>query len=122
MAAAATVDEYIAGFPPEVAERLQGIREVIVANVPDADEKVRYGIAAVMLGGRYAIHYAGWKKHIGLYPVPTLDEPLESRVAPYRAEKDSVVFPHSGPIPYELIADVTRAIVAGRAGAQSGSD
>jgi uncharacterized protein YdhG (YjbR/CyaY superfamily) len=122
MAAAATVDEYIAGFPPEVAERLQGIREVIVANVPDSDEKVRYGIAAVMLGGRYAIHYAGWKKHIGLYPVPTLDGPLESRVAPYRAEKDSVVFPHSGSIPYELIADVTRAIVAERAAAQSGSD
>ncbi len=119
MAAPATVDEYIAGFPPEVAERLQRIREIIVAEVPEAEEKVRYGIAAVMLGGRYALHYAGWKKHIGLYPVPTLDEPLESRIAPFRAEKDSVVFPHAQPIPYELIGEVTRAIVARRAAAQS---
>jgi len=122
MAAPATVDEYIAGFPPEVAERLQRIREIIVAEVPEAEEKVRYGIAAVMLGGRYALHYAGWKRHIGLYPVPTLDEPLESRIAPFRAEKDSVVFPHAQPIPYELIGEVTRAIVARRAGAQSEGD
>ena len=122
MAAPATVDEYIVGFPPEVAERLQRIREIIVAEVPEAEEKVRYGIAAVMLGGRYALHYAGWKRHIGLYPVPTLDEPLESRIAPFRAEKDSVVFPHAQPIPYELIGEVTRAIVARRAAAQSEGD
>jgi len=122
MAAPATVDEYIAGFPPEVAERLQRIREIIVAEVPEAEEKVRYGIAAVMLGGRYALHYAGWKRHIGLDPVPTLDEPLESRIAPFRAEKDSVVFPHAQPIPYELIGEVTRAIVARRAAAQSEGD
>lgn len=122
MAAPATVDEYIAGFPPEVAERLQRIREVILAEVSHPEEKVRYGIAAVMLGGRYALHYAGWKKHIGLYPVPTLDGPLESRIAPLRAEKDSVVFPHTRPIPYELIGEVTRAIVARRAAAQSEGD
>ena len=122
MAAPATVDEYIAGFPPEVAERLQRIREIIVAESPSPEEKIRYGIAAVMLGGRYALHYAGWKKHIGLYPVPTLDEPLESRIAPFRAEKDSVVFPHAEPIPYELIGEVTRAIVARRAAAQSEGD
>ena len=122
MAAPVTVDEYIAGFPPEVAERLQRIREIIVAEVPEPQEKVRYGIAAVMLGGRYALHYAGWKKHIGLYPVPPLDEPLESRIAPFRAEKDSVVFPHARPIPYELIGEVTRTIVARRAAAQSEGD
>ena len=115
----ASVDEYIAGFPPDVAARLQRIREVILAEVPAPEEKIRYGIAAVMLGGRYALHYAGWKKHIGLYPVPLLDEPLEGRIAPYRAEKDSVVLPHAKPIPYELIGEVTAAIVAGRAAAQA---
>ncbi|HEX5729837.1 DUF1801 domain-containing protein [Microbacterium sp.] len=137
MAAAATVDEYIGGFPPEVADRLQRIRQIIVAAVvrasagtgsgtntanPLPEEKIRYGIAAVMLGGRYALHFAGWKKHIGLYPVPTLDQPLESEIALYRAEKDSVVFPHSKPIPYDLIAEVADAVVARSAAAQSEND
>jgi uncharacterized protein YdhG (YjbR/CyaY superfamily) len=115
MAAPATVDEYIAGFPPEVSARLSRIRTEIVDAVASAsgsrpDEKMRYGIAAVMLDGRYALHFAGWKKHIGLYPVPRLPDPLESEIAPYRAEKDSVVFPHAKDIPYDLIGRVAREV------------
>ena len=56
-------------------------------------------LAAVMLGGRYALHYAGWKKHIGLYPVPTLPEPLEAEVAPLRSGKDTLVLKHADPLP-----------------------
>ena len=79
---------------------------------------MRYGIAAVMLGGRYALHFAGWKKHIGLYPVPALPAPLEDEIAPYRSEKDSVVFPHSREVPYELIGRVARQIAAQRGSAK----
>ncbi|WP_137843668.1 DUF1801 domain-containing protein [Microbacterium sp. 2FI] len=120
MPAPATVDDYIAGFPPDVAERLRRIRAEIVGAVASAsgheapEQKMRYGIAAVMLGGRYALHFAGWKKHIGLYPVPTLPAPLESEIAPYRAEKDSVVFPHAHEVPYELIGRVAAEIAAQR--------
>ena len=122
MPTAATVDEYIAGFPPEVAERLGRIRSVIVDAVAAEsgerpEEKIRYGIGAVMLGGRYALHFAGWKKHIGLYPVPALTEPLEGEIAPYRAEKDSVVFPHSADIPYDLIGRVAHEIARQRVAA-----
>jgi uncharacterized protein YdhG (YjbR/CyaY superfamily) len=123
MPAAASIDEYIAGFPPEVAERLRRIRAEIVQAVEvesgeQPDEKMRYGIAAVMLGGRYALHFAGWKKHIGLYPVPRLPDALEAEVAPYRAEKDSVVFPHSRDVPYELIGRVATEIAAQRVAAK----
>ena len=122
MASPATVDEYIAGFPPDVAGRLQHIREIIVAAVHEGtgaepEEKMRYGIAAVMLGGRYALHFAGWKKHIGLYPVPTMPDELERDVAPHRAEKDSVTFLHAQPLPYDLVARIAAEIVAQRAGA-----
>jgi uncharacterized protein YdhG (YjbR/CyaY superfamily) len=115
MAAPATVDEYIAGFPPEVSARLTRVRAEIVDAVTAAsgatpEERMRYGIAAVMLGGRYALHFAGWKKHIGLYPVPLLPEPMESEIAPYRAEKDSVVFPHAKDVPYDLIGRVAREV------------
>lgn len=112
---AQTVDEYIATFPPEVAARLQQVRAAIHAEVPDGEERMRYDMAAVMLGGRYALHFAGWKKHIGLYPVPRLPEPLESEVAPLRSGKDTVGFPHKEPLPVELISRVTRAIVEARA-------
>jgi len=110
-----TVDEYIAAFPPEVAERLQQVRAAIHTEVPDGEERMRYGIAAVMLGGRYALHFAGWKKHIGLYPVHELPQPLEAEIATRRSGKDTVGFPHNEPLPVELISRVTRAIVESRA-------
>jgi uncharacterized protein YdhG (YjbR/CyaY superfamily) len=106
-----TVDDYVASFPDDVRPVLQAVREAIHAGVPDGDEKVRYGIAAVMLGGRYAIHFAGWKHHVGLYPVPRFDGPLEAEVAPFRAAKDSVNFPYSKPVPYELITRMSAEIV-----------
>ena len=112
MASVSSVEEYLEGFDPEVREKLERVRAAIHASVPGADEKVRYGMPAVMLGGRYAVHFAGWKKHIGLYPIPTLPEALEQRVAPFRTGEDSVNFVYAKPIPYDLITEVVAAIVA----------
>ncbi|QSQ22434.1 DUF1801 domain-containing protein [Pyxidicoccus parkwayensis] len=106
-----TVDEYIASFPEDVQRILTKVRKAIRSNVPGGEEKIRYGMPAVMLGGRYAVHFAGWKHHVGLYPVPRLDEALEAELAPHRAAKDSVNFPYAKPIPYELIGRVTASIV-----------
>ena len=120
----ATVDEYIAGFPPERQQALQRVREAIhrgvaAASIPspteqDESEKIRYGMPAVMLGGRYALHFAGWKKHIGLYPVPVFDGDLEQEITPFRREKDSVALSWTDPIPHDLIERVAAAIVAKR--------
>ena len=108
------VDDYLAGFEPPVREKLEGVRAAILASVPGAEEKIRYGMPAVMLGGRYALHFAGWKKHIGLYPVPVLAPGLEERVAPLRSGADSVNLPLRTPIDYALISEIAAAIVAMR--------
>ncbi|MDR6906035.1 uncharacterized protein YdhG (YjbR/CyaY superfamily) [Agromyces sp. 3263] len=110
-AAPETVDDYVASFPPEVREVLERVRAAIHAGVPDGAEKVRYGMGAVMLGGRYAIHFAGWKHHVGLYPVPAFDGALEAEVAPYRSKKDTVNFPFAKPVPYQLITRMSQEIV-----------
>jgi len=106
MAVAADIDEYLAGFPPEQREILERVRQAIRSRVPDPVEKIRYGMPAIMLGGRYALHFAGWKKHLGLYPVATAPEPLESRIAAHRTAKDSVTFPWGTPLDLELIEQI----------------
>ena len=118
--APSSVDEYLAGFSLEQRSALQSIREAIhrgvaAASIPGESEKIRYGMPAVMLGGRYALHFAGWKKHIGLYPVPVFDGELEDEIAPYRREKDTVALSWADPVPVELIERVAAAIVALRA-------
>ena len=116
MANATSIEEYVAGFPEDVAQRLRQLREVIVAEVTRAlgtppEERVRYGIAAVMLDERGALHYAGWKHHIGLYPVHLLSEALEAEVAPLRVAKDSVKLLHSRPLPLDLVRRITAEVV-----------
>lgn len=110
----ASVDQYIAGFPADVQQRLTRVRTILNEAFAASSELIRYGMPAVMLGPRYGLHFAGWKKHIGLYPVPVFDEPLESEVAPYRSGKDSVNLPHHKPLPDELIVRIAQAIAAKR--------
>ena len=117
MAAATTVEEYLAGFEPEVEARLRAVRSVVMDEVARAlgrepEERLRYGIAGVMLDGRAAFHYAGWKHHIGLYPVPVRSDALEAEVAPLRAAKDTVKLLHSRPLPLDLVGRITAEVVA----------
>jgi len=109
------VDAYIAQFPPDVQQRLSELRRVILERFAGGEQTIRYGVPAVMVGKRYGLHFAGWKRHVALYPVPVFEEPLESRVSPYRSGKDSVRFPHSKDVPYDVVGDVCDQLVADRA-------
>ena len=110
----ATVDEYIAGFPPEAQERLQELRAALHAAVPGMGEGIRYDMPIVTLGDEYVLHFAGWKHHIGLYPVPVMDGELEEGLAPYRSAKDTLKLPYSKPQPLELIGQLVAALAAER--------
>lgn len=68
-----------------------------------------------MLDGRYALHVGGWKRHVGLYPVAPLPEPLESEVAQYRAAKDALNFRYAKPVPLALITQVAAELRRQRA-------
>lgn len=113
----ATVEEYLAGFEPDVRERLELVRSTLHAAVPGLTEGIRYDMPIVALDGTYLVHYAGWKHHIGLYPVPVFsgdDADLEEQLAPLRSSKDTIKLLHRDPIPTELLDRLARALVAER--------
>lgn len=109
---ATDVEQYLSALPDATRPLVERVLDAVRAGVPGGEEKVRYGMPAVMMDGRYAIHVAGWKKHIGIYPVSPLPEPLESRIAPYRAAKDAINFRYAEPIPYDLITEVAAQLLA----------
>ncbi|MGO4603921.1 iron chaperone [Terrabacter sp. 2YAF2] len=112
MGAPATVDAYVKGFPDGQREVLEQVRAALRRAVPGGEEKIRYGIPAVMFTDRYGIHFAGWKKHVGLYPVGELDPDLEAEVGPHRAKKDTVQFFYVDGVPFDLIERIARALAA----------
>ena len=100
----ATIDEYISERPEEVRDILEQVRRTARAAAPEAGERISYGIPTLTLDGRDLVSFAAWKHHIGLYPLPAVDDALAQELAPYRAARSSLRFPLNEPMPYELIA------------------
>lgn len=115
-----SVDAYFAAFPPETRQKMEQIRAVIRALVPEAEECISYAIPAFRLRGRGLVYFSAWKKHIGLYPVPAGDEAFQAEIQPYRVSKGSLHFSLFQPLPLELIEKVVRLrrqeVEAGRSG------
>ncbi|MCL4272649.1 MAG: DUF1801 domain-containing protein [Anaerolineales bacterium] len=103
-----SIDEYIAACPPDSQAYLQEIRKLIRTLVPDAKERISYQIAAFERNGKNIIHFAGWKKHVSLYPVPAGSEAFERQIAKYVDGKGTLKFPLDEPLPIKLIEKVIK--------------
>ena len=103
-----SVDEYIAACPPDSQDHLREIRKLVHALAPDAKEKISYQVACFELNGMNLIHFAGWKRHVSLYPVPAGSEAFERRIAKYVDGKGTLKFPLDEPPPIKLIERVVK--------------
>ncbi len=107
-----SIDEYIAACPEGTHERLQAIRAAIKKLAPEAKEKISYQIAAFELNGKNLIHFAGWKKHISLYPIPAGDEAFKEEASKYADGKGTMKFPLDEPMPMKLVTKVIKLHLA----------
>jgi uncharacterized protein YdhG (YjbR/CyaY superfamily) len=107
-----SVDEYIGTFPKDVQKILEEVRRTIKAAAPDAREKISYQIAAFELNGKNLIHFAGWKNHISMYPIPSGSEAFNNEVSKYAAGKGTLQFPLDKPLPLRLITKIVKLRIA----------
>lgn len=112
----ATVEDYIQSFPDEVQAILQRVRSTIHQAVPGSGETISYQMPTITVNDRSLVYFAGWKQHIGMYPVPEGDPEFTRDIAPYRAVTSTVKFPYRKPIPYDLIARMVVLLVNQRDG------
>lgn len=113
-AIAASIDDYIAGHPPEIRARLSAMRATIRKHAPEAEERISYRIPTFYLGGNL-VHFAAFDRHVGFYPGPTGIAAFQKALARYKSAKGSVQFPHDEPLPLDLVADIVRFRVAEQA-------
>ena len=102
-----TIDDYINSQPEGTKNTLQKLKECVLKAAPNAIELFNYNIPAFALvkeGKRdQQIMIAGYKKHVGLYPHPTVMEKFDIELEGYKKGKGSVQFPINKPLPKELI-------------------
>jgi uncharacterized protein YdhG (YjbR/CyaY superfamily) len=101
------IDEYLAGFAPDVRKILEKIRRTIIQAAPGAEETIKYGMPTFVLEGNL-VHFAAFKKHIGFFPPVKGDEKLKKQASAYAGPKGNLQFPLDAPIPYALIGKLVK--------------
>jgi uncharacterized protein YdhG (YjbR/CyaY superfamily) len=102
---AGSIDQYIAGFPADVRERLQAIRAMVHEVAPEATEGISYGMPAFKQGGGL-VYFAAFKHHIGLYGASAAADAFKDRIGNNKTTKGSIQFPSDRPLPMDLIREI----------------
>ena len=104
-------DAYFAACEPNVRERLLAIQAEVERRLPSARPCIAYRMPAYRLR-RIFFYFAGFKRHIGVYPPVNGPDDLVTRLAPFRGPKGNLVFPHRDPLPLDLIGEVAEQLSA----------
>lgn len=106
MATFTSVDEYIKSFPKDIQVKLEELRKIILKVAPAAEQVISYNIPCFKINGKYLIYFAGYKSHIGLYPVRSGTGSLQKELEPYLSGKATVRFATDKPLPADLITRI----------------
>jgi uncharacterized protein YdhG (YjbR/CyaY superfamily) len=108
-----TVDEYISAQNPEVQAVLHKVRLTILENAPNAAEKISWSMPTFWQGENL-IHFASFKKHLGIYPGDLTLSQFINKLGGYKHTKGAIQFPCDKPIDYDLIAEIVQYKVKNR--------
>jgi len=105
-AAITTIKEYIKVQPKDTQVILKKICKVIRSAAPEAIEKITWRMPTFWQKENI-IHFAAFKKHIGIYPGSEAIEVFAKDLTGYKTSKGAIQFPLDKPIDYDLISKIT---------------
>ncbi|MBR2599958.1 MAG: DUF1801 domain-containing protein [Erysipelotrichaceae bacterium] len=102
-----TIDEYIAAQDERVQPRLNEIRAILKKALPEAEECISWSMPTYRKG-RNIIHFAAFKKHIGVYPGGEATEEFAEELAEYDTSKGTIRLPYDRELPSDLLVRIAR--------------
>lgn len=103
-----SIDAYIGSFPDSTQLILNQLRAALKKEVPEAEETISYGIPALKYKGRILIYFAGYGKHVSIYPAPLGSDLFSEELSVYKGGKGTVQFPLGSPLPLDLIDRIVK--------------
>ena len=96
--------EYIASLDGAARDAVEHVRTRALELVPDAEEGMSYGMAALRYRGSPLVSAHASAKHIGLYPFsPPAIEALAPDLAGFSTSKGTIRFTPDRPLPDDLL-------------------
>lgn len=109
------VDSYLAALPDEARARLEEVRRRARLLWPDAVETISYGIPTLKVDGHPVVHYAGFARHVSIFPITEPPAELEQAIGSRRGGRGTVKLSLAEPMPWDLV-DRLLAFLASRHG------
>lgn len=100
-----TIDEYIASQKEEVRPKLNELRAILRAALPEAEERISWSMPTYWRG-RNLIHFAAAKKHVGLYPGGEATAVFAEELKEYDTAKGTIRLPLDEDLPAEIITKI----------------
>jgi uncharacterized protein YdhG (YjbR/CyaY superfamily) len=105
------ITAFINGSPKEAQAKLKQLRKIIKAAVPKAEEGISYRMPAFKLQGKSFVGFAGYKQHIGFYPMSgSFLAKFKKELGNYKTSKGAIQFPLDKPLPVSLLKFVVEVI------------
>lgn len=102
-----TIDSYIAAQPEDIQPLLNQVRGALRAALPNAEERISWRMPTYWYK-QNIVHFAAFKRHIGLYPGDKAVVHFKERLSEYKTSKGAVQFPYNKPLPLALIAEIAQ--------------
>ena len=111
--AAASVAAYLDTQPVTARVYLKRIRGIARAIAPRAVESITYGIPTMKIDGRPFLYFAGFKKHVSLYPMTAvIRRKFAAELKSYKTSTGTVQFPLDAPLPVAFVRRLVKARLA----------
>lgn len=102
-----SIEAYIAEHPEEIQKLLNTLKDTISEAIPDAEKRISWRMPTFWKKHNI-IHFAAFKKHIGLYPGDKAILYFAEELKPYKTSKGAIQFPYDSELPLELIAKIAK--------------
>jgi uncharacterized protein YdhG (YjbR/CyaY superfamily) len=107
------VDEYLAAVDDDQRTALEDLREQILGIVPDAVERISYGIVTFAVGGTPLVGLGATKNHCAFYLMSsTVLDGFAERIEGLESSKGTIRFQPGDPLPSDLVRDLVTARIA----------
>ena len=101
------ITAYIAEQPQEVQGQLTKLYQLLKSVLPDAEEKISYGMPT-FFQRKPIIYFGANKQHIGIYPTSEGITFFADELVKYTTTKGSWHLSYTEPLPEQLIEKIAR--------------
>lgn len=107
MPANSQIEEYISQYEGATKERLEQIYDAVLEVMPEAEQKISWGMPTFKIGKYNAFHFAAAKNHISIFPSSYATEHFAKKLKTYKTSKGGTIqLQNNEPLPLDLIREI----------------